>query len=85
MEDPILKALRGIRARRSRQLRNGFARAAWESQQLLEKVCDVIVLANGEKQYIASRQRVYDYFMAPRLAKQQQLAHSARLEEKTRS
>jgi hypothetical protein len=84
MQDPILKELRSIRARYSLKRRNG-AREVYESQQLLEKVCDLVVLPNGERRYIASKQKMYDYFIAPRVAKQKRLAAEAQRRDEEKS
>jgi hypothetical protein len=67
MQDPLLKDIRRMRARRSKALKRDFKRAMAESNELIYKVCDVVVSPTGERRYVASATKMYEVLIAPRL------------------
>jgi hypothetical protein len=68
MRDPILEELRHIRLQFLREMEEDMHRSAAKSNELLHKVCDVVVTATGERQYVLSPQKMYDELIAPRMA-----------------
>lgn len=67
MQDPLLRDIRRIRARRSKELSRDFKGAIAGSNERLLRVCDVVVSPAGEKQFVTSKQKMYDVYIAPRL------------------
>jgi hypothetical protein len=67
MQDLLLKDIRRIRAHRSKELKRDFKRAVAESNELLSKLCDVVISPSGERRFLASATKAYDVLIAPRL------------------
>jgi len=67
MHDPILEELRRVRLQFLREMEEDMHRSAMKSNELLHKVCDVVITATGEQQYVLSPHKVYDELIAPRM------------------
>jgi hypothetical protein len=71
MRNPLISEIRRIRARMDRErARNPDRDEVAESRELLLKVCDVIIDDQGKPRYITNGKKMYDVFIAPRLAKE---------------
>jgi glutamyl-tRNA reductase len=71
MQDPFLKHIRQVRARRLKELKRDFKRAIAESNERLFRSCDVVISPTGERQYVASKEKMYDVYIAPRLRRKE--------------
>jgi hypothetical protein len=67
MRDPILEELRRVRRRHLKELKRDIHREAIESNELLHKICDVVILPTGEQQFVASAAKMYEVLIAPKL------------------
>jgi hypothetical protein len=71
MRNPLIAEIRRIRAKMDREwARNPNPNYLAESQERRRKVCDVVIDAEGKPRYITNRQKLYDVFIAPRLAEE---------------
>ncbi len=60
MQDPILRELRRVRARFLKEMEQDMHRSAEKSNELLHKVCDVVISPTGERQFVVSAQKMSD-------------------------
>jgi hypothetical protein len=67
MQDPLLRDIRRIRAHRSKELKRDFKRAMAESNELIYKLCDVVISPTGERRFVASGTKMHDVLIAPKL------------------
>jgi hypothetical protein len=67
MRDPILRELRRVRARYLTEMERDIHRSAAKSNELLYKVCDVVVSPTGERQFVTSAKKMYDVLIVPKL------------------
>jgi hypothetical protein len=71
MRNPLIAEIRRIRAKMGRErARNPNRDYLAEGQEMRRKVCDVVIDAEGKTHYITNRQKMYDVFIAPRLAEE---------------
>ena len=66
MRDPILSELRRVRARYLKEMEQDIHRSAAKSNELLHRVCDVVLTPTGEQQFVISARKVHDVLIAPR-------------------
>lgn len=62
MYDPILRELHRVRARFLKEMEQDMHRSAKKSNELLCKVCDVVVSPTGERRFVTSAQKMTDVF-----------------------
>jgi hypothetical protein len=71
VRNPLIAEIRRIRTKMYREwLSNPNRDYIAESQEMRRKVCDVVIDAEGKTHYITNRQKMYDVFIAPRLAEE---------------
>src|SRR5262245_25502458 len=79
MRNPLIAEIRRIRAKMDREwARNPNPNYIAESQARTRKVCDVVIDDDGKPRYITNKQKLYDVFIAPRLAKEEARSKRAR-------
>ena len=69
MQDPILRELHRVRARYLKEMKEDMHRSAAKSNEMLDKLCDVVVSPTGERQFVLSAKKVNDRFLASDHAK----------------
>jgi glutamyl-tRNA reductase len=70
MQDPILRELRRIRARYLKEMRADMHRSAAKSNEVLDRLCDVVISPTGERHFVLSATKINDALIAPlRIAK----------------
>jgi hypothetical protein len=62
MYDPILRELHRIRARFLKEMEEDMHRSAEKSNELLYKVCDVVISPTGERRFITSAKKMAEVF-----------------------
>ena len=67
MSDKILRELRRVHAEHLKEMERDMHHFAAESNELLHKICDVVISPTGERQFVASFSKMYDVLIAPGL------------------
>ncbi len=79
MRNPLIAEIRRIRAKMDREwARNPNPNYIAESQERRRRACDVIIDDEGKPHYITNRQKLYEVYLAPRLAEEAARARAKR-------
>ncbi len=66
MQGPLVKHIRRVRAQHLKELKRDFDRTIAESNERLLRICDVVISPTGERQFVASKEKMIAEYMASR-------------------